>query len=197
MLSGRYCRITSRRMAAQAPYPADSQGVGLIGAVPSGFPNITPREKNETPGYVFHRDSHSPVRSAAFRNQVHAHPTQTPPVHGRSQFHDCDSGTMKYSSASPVYAETSAAPRRFREFEAEQPFLQGFRRTAANHIAHVQLRHFVVGQIHDAVAAVAKQLEDFFTFFQTTTQAYADKNAGIFGIGKAVVKLVTERPPSN
>ena len=85
--------------------------------------------------------------------------------------------------------ELEQRARRFRELEAEQAFLERLGWTAADHVTHVQLRHFVVGEIDHAVAAVVEHLQNFFALFETAAQAHADKNAGVFGIGKAVVKL--------
>ena len=66
--------------------------------------------------------------------------------------------------------------------------------TPANHIAHMQLRHFVVGEINHAVATVVEHLQNFFALFETAAQAHADKNAGVFGISKAVVELGDRAP---
>ena len=90
--------------------------------------------------------------------------------------------------------EAQQRARRFREFEAVEAFLQRMRRTPADHIAHMQLRHFVVGEIHYAVAAIVEHLQNFFALFETTAQAHADKDAGVFGIGKTVVELGDRAP---
>ena len=79
--------------------------------------------------------------------------------------------------------------RRFRELEAEQAFLERLGWTAADHVTHVQLRHLVVGEIDHTVAAFMQQAEDLFTLLHAPAQTHADKNARIFGVGKAVVEL--------
>ncbi len=53
----------------------------------------------------------------------------------------------------------------------------------------MQLRHLIVREIDHAVAAVVQQAEDLFALLHATAQTHADKNAGIFGVGKAVVEL--------
>ena len=58
----------------------------------------------------------------------------------------------------------------------------------------MQLRHFVVGEIHHAVAAVVEHLQNFFALFEAAAQAHADKDAGVFGIGKTVVELGDRTP---
>ena len=90
--------------------------------------------------------------------------------------------------------EAQQRARRFREFETVEAFLQRMRRTPANHIAHMQLRHFVVGEINHAVAAVVEHLQNFFALFEAAAQAHADKDAGVFGIGKTVVELGDRSP---
>ena len=85
--------------------------------------------------------------------------------------------------------EAQQRARRFREFEAVEAFLQRMRWTPADHIAHMQLRHFVVGEINHAVAAIVEHLQNFFALFKAAAQAHANKNAGVFGIGKAVVEF--------
>ena len=52
--------------------------------------------------------------------------------------------------------ELQQRPRRFRKLEAEQPLLQRFGRSAADHIAHMELGHFVIGKVNDAVAAIVQ-----------------------------------------
>ena len=52
--------------------------------------------------------------------------------------------------------ELQQRPRGLWKFEAEQPLLQRFGRSAANHIAHMELGHFVIGKVNDAVAAIVQ-----------------------------------------
>jgi LysR family positive regulator for ilvC len=78
MRSGRYCRTTK---------------LSLPG-------------RSGTPGYGFRRDTHSPARSAAFRNPARARPVRTPPARGRSRCRGCGSGTGRCSSACPACAGT-------------------------------------------------------------------------------------------
>ncbi len=85
--------------------------------------------------------------------------------------------------------ELEQRARRFRELEAEQAFLERLGWTATDHVTHVQLRHLIVREIDHAVAAVVQQAEDLFALLHATAQTHADKNAGIFGVGKAVVEL--------
>ena len=85
--------------------------------------------------------------------------------------------------------ELEQRARRFRELKAEQAFPERLGRTATDHVTHVQLRHLVVGEIDHAIAALMHQVEDLFALLHAAAQTYADKNAGVFGIGKAVVKL--------
>lgn len=80
--------------------------------------------------------------------------------------------------------EAQQRARRFREFEAVEAFLQRMRRTPADHIAHMQLRHFVVGEIHYAVAAIVEHLQNFFALFEATAQAHTDKDAGVLASAK-------------
>ncbi|CNU06529.1 Uncharacterised protein [Salmonella enterica subsp. enterica serovar Bovismorbificans] len=58
----------------------------------------------------------------------------------------------------------------------------------------MQLRHFIVGEIHYAITAVAQLGDNLFSLLQPLTDAYADKNTGIFRVGKTVVKFGDHTP---
>ena len=54
----------------------------------------------------------------------------------------------------------SSAPGPLRKLEAIEPLVLDARRMAAHHVAHVQLRHFVVAHVDDLEARVRQRTDD-------------------------------------
>ena len=69
----------------------------------------------------------------------------------------------------------SSAPGPLRELEAEQPLVRDAATVAADHVAHVQLRHLVVAHVDDRVAGVAQRSEQRLLFLAAFRQAQADE----------------------
>ena len=58
--------------------------------------------------------------------------------------------------------ETQQRARAFRKFEAEQALVLQSVRVATHHVAHVQLRHFVVAHVDCAVTRVGHERQQRF-----------------------------------
>lgn len=79
--------------------------------------------------------------------------------------------------------------RRLRKLKAVQPFAQRLRRTPTHHVPHVKFGHLVVRQIHHLITVGIELVDDFPPFGVATRQTHADENAGVVGIGVAVVEF--------
>ena len=69
-----------------------------------------------------------------------------------------------FQRAPTDFEEAQQRPRAFRELEAEQHLVLEALRLAADHVAHVQLGHLVVGHVDDRIARRLQFADDLRAF---------------------------------
>ena len=87
-----------------------------------------------------------------------------------------------------VGQKVEQGPRAFREFKPEQTFVRNLG-PAAHHVANMQFRHFIVGEIHHRVTALLQFLNDGGPLRLPLAELDARKDMGLGVIGIAVVEL--------